>query len=310
MNNPLKRVFSSQSAARLVAATLGASAVLLTGCVPLIPTDGFVDLTSSFALAPQRTCEELRRIAGVSILQDVANPGELGLDYEEAIVPTSDGETLRLWYIPSPEDRGTIVFSMGAVADIGCYLFIPMQLQERGWSVVIYDYQGFGGSSGQASLNTLVGDLDAVMDWTMARIAHPQVTLLGASVGTIPTVTQAVLRADEVNALVLDGAISFRAEIDRLWFLYGGQTDRYLAQFDQTLWLAEQIKSVTQPIQAFAYGRDEYATSHSIEQILAKSPAPSSVHYFEDLGHSRGPYRNPDEYFGIVEPFLTSVWSE
>lgn len=295
---------------RTLQITFVALSAALSGCGPLIPADGFIEFTSSLALAPQRTCAELKKIVGVSVLTDVSNPAEVGLDYEEAFVPTSDDQTLRLWYIPSPEDRGTIVFSMGAVAGMPCYLLIPKKLHEAGWSVVVYEYQGFGGSTGVASVTTLVTDLDAVMDWTLERVAHPKVTLLGASVGTIPTAAQAALRPDDVNAIVLDGAISFRAEIERLWFLYGGQTERYAALFDETLRLDEQVRNATQPILAFAYGRDEYGTSNRIAEILAESPAPSTIHRFRKLGHARGPYRKIDEYFDVLEPFLTSVWSD
>ncbi|GEM_PF-1470967 len=280
----------------------------LGGCVPLIPEDGFVELTSRFALAPQRTCGELKRFAGVASLPDVDNPGELGLTYEEAFVPVAEGLRVRLWYLPAAAERGTVVFSMGAAAGMNCYLLIPKELVAAGWSVVIYEYEGFGESDGRASMAVLLRDADAVLDWTLERTARARVTLLGASVGTIPSVALAAERPGDVNAVVLDGAISLRAEIDRLWFLYGGQTERYLAHFDRRMWLEEQITRVHQPVLAFAYGRDEYATSARMPEILAGCPGPTTLHTFPELGHARGPYRQTGEYFDILEGFLSDVW--
>ncbi len=283
--------------------------LLLAGCVPLVPEDAFVDLSSRFGLAPQRTCGQLKRFASVALLPDVDNPGELGLEYEETFVPVAEGLRVRLWHMPAAEDRGTVLFSMGAAAGMNCYLLIPKKLVEAGWSVVIYEYEGFGESDGRPSMTVLLRDACAVLDWTLAHTAAGQVTLLGASVGTIPTVALAAARPGDVNAVVLDGAISLRAEIDRLWFLYGGQTERYLNHFERGMWLEEQITRVHQPVLAFAYGRDEYATSARMPEILAQCPGPTTLHVFADLGHARGPYRRTEEYFDLLETFLSDVWT-
>jgi pimeloyl-ACP methyl ester carboxylesterase len=280
-----------------------------TGCMPLVPEDRFLEFASAVALAPQRTCEQLQFFFKNPVVSAAADPADFGLDFETAMVPTGDGQFLRLWYVPSREDRGTVIFSTGAAGSMSCSLLIPRELCRRGWSVVVYEYQGFGGSTGAASLTTLVSDLDAVMDWTLARIAHPHVTLLGASVGTIPSTAQAARRPQDVNAVILDGAISLRVEIERLWFLYGGRPERYLSQFDETLRLGEELRNVAQPLLAIAYGRDVYGTSAYLAELLAKSPASASVVEFATLGHAQAPYLATEAYFDALDEFLTSVWT-
>ena len=208
----------------------------------------------------------------------------------------------------APIEKSTVPRSSGA--GMNCYLLIPLKLVDAGWSVVLYEYEGFGESDGEASMTVLLRDADAVLDWTLEHTGRDQVTLLGASVGTIPSVALAASRPADVNAVVLDGAISLRAEIDRLWFLYGGQTDRYLRHFDRRMWLEDQITRVHQPVLAFAYGRDEYATSARMPEILATCPGPTTLYTFPDLGHARGPYRETETYFRILEDFLTRVWEE
>ena len=72
-------------------------------------------------------------------------------------------------------------------------------------------------------------------------------------------------------------------------FLLGWRPERYYTKFDDTLRLEEQIKDVTQPILAIMYGRDEYATSAHVPQILVTSPAPATILEFPDLPPRAGP---------------------
>ena len=134
------------------------------GCVPLVPEGVFLRLASDFALDPTKTCDELKEDFNVPRLTTVADPGGIGLEFEEAYVANAAGHLLRVWYIPNPESRGTIVLSNGAVGEIACYLLIPLMLHGEGWSFVMYDFQGFGGSGGTANLVSLYGDLGAVLD--------------------------------------------------------------------------------------------------------------------------------------------------
>ncbi|MDH4137348.1 MAG: hypothetical protein OEW09_11640, partial [Anaerolineae bacterium] len=42
-----------------------------------------------------------------------SDPAQYGLAYEEVTFPSRDGLTLRGWFIPAPEARGTVVFCHG-----------------------------------------------------------------------------------------------------------------------------------------------------------------------------------------------------
>ncbi len=280
---------------------------LPTGCLQWVPEDEYVDWASRLALAPGRTCDELKRFAGATNLPTVEHPGQLGLEYSEHTVVAPGGNRLGLWYLPAEADRGVVIFSTGAAAGMACYLLIPSQLVAAGWSVVIYDYEGFGESEGQATLTVLPDDLAAVLDWTLANAGHARVTLLGASVGTIPSVTLAAERPEVVNGVVLDGVISLRVEMERWPWSIPSRVEVNLAQLGPRLMLDEQIRDVTAPVLAIGYGRDEYATSRHLEEILAECPGPVSSYYFDDLGHARGPYRQPETYFALVTAFLDGL---
>ena len=280
------------------------SLLLTFGCVPTIPEDDFLEVASEFALAPEQSFDQLKIVFGMPFVPTVDNPGEINLAFEEELVRTADGELLRVWYIPRQDARGTLVFSNGAVGDISCYLLIALLLRGNGYSVVLYDYRGFRGSTGTADLTAVGTDLDAVLDWTLARTGESSVTLMGVSVGTIPTVAAAASRPDDVNAIVLDGAISLRHEIKRFAALLDGPPEDYVAQFDDSLLLDEQIGAVTQPMLVFTYGLDEYATSAVVPRITAQTRAALTVYDFPTLAHARGPYLRTEEYAGVLAGFF------
>jgi pimeloyl-ACP methyl ester carboxylesterase len=296
---------------RLLAA-LTALAVLAgtSGCTMLgITEDEFVGVASGFALAPDKTCEELKYAFGVPHLPTVDTPEGIGIAYEEAAVTTAEGNTLRVWYVPALLDRGTVVLSMGAVGNMSCFLYVTYMLRANGWSVVMYDYTGFGGSSGSPSLVHLYDDLDAVLTWTLERTGQPQATLMGVSIGSIPSVALAVSRPEAVNGVVIDGPISIAAEIKRFRALLLGNPPDFLARLDPLSLLDNTVPQLTQPALVFLYGRDEYMSSAAFPPLTSAAPAPIRLVRFDDLAHARGPYLETAVYFAELDAYLASVWS-
>ena len=284
--------------------------VLQVGCgLPWVQPSEFLDLASDFALNPGATCDELKVSFGVPHLTVVDLPSEAGMGYEEVYLTNPGGYPLRVWYIPSEIDRGVIVISNGAVGNMACFLFLAHMLRADGWSVVLYDFQGFGGSAGTASLASLYGDLDVVLDWTLERTEREQVTLLGVSVGTIPSVAHAYYRAGDVNAVVLDGPISLLAEAMPFAGILGNNPQAYLNRESDTLQLRLLINDLTQPTLVFLYGLDEFETAHVFEDLVANTTTPLTIIKWEALPHARGPYLETATYFFQLDRFLANVWA-
>lgn len=282
--------------------------VCLSACLPTVPSQDFLARASYFALNPDVSCEELKLSFGVPFLPDADTPDQVGLAYEETYVGTFDGQSLRVWYIPAAEDRGLVVLSMGSVGQMACYLAPAYMLVEAGYSVVMYEYQGFGGSTGIASLDTPYYDLDAVLPWALSRTGHAQATLMGVSLGTIPSVAQAALRPERVNAVILDSPISLRFETERYADLLDGRPDRFFDQFDPTMRMEDLITAVYQPMLVLHYGRDEWNTESHVKDLLSITPAPVTEEFFPLLQHARGPYLRPARYAATLGAFLDTVW--
>jgi pimeloyl-ACP methyl ester carboxylesterase len=298
-------------ARRELAVVLGIAfmAVVIAGCPPPLPAPEEIMKGLSYAvLQPQTTCDELRRDFKLENLPLVDNPAEVGIEYEEVAVPAPDGQTLRVWYMPLADPRGVVVVSGGNSGSMACYLFTAMLLTYDGWSVVMYDYEGFGGSSGVADLNTLRGDLEAVVDWAHTQTGSPHLSLFGMSLGTIPTVAVAVDRPDVVNAVVLDSPVALDGEIERFAYLVRGRAAQIIAVLAPWLVTTNVIGEMQQPALVFVHGDDAVTPPDTVWHMLQNTSAAIDVVEFDGLGHAAGQFRRTEEYNAHLVEFLEQVW--
>ncbi|MDP1708177.1 MAG: alpha/beta hydrolase [Gammaproteobacteria bacterium] len=114
-----------------------------------------------------------------------ATPQDAGLDYEEVQLDTGDGESLHAWFIPAPQSRGTVLLFHGNAGNISHRLeYLPM-FHRLGYSSFIFDYRGYGKSSGSPSEQGTYRDAEAAWRYlTVTRKIEPRcIALLGESLG-------------------------------------------------------------------------------------------------------------------------------
>jgi len=264
---------------------------------------------SELILHPEHTCEQMRQRFGVEYLPLVENPGEAGVAYEEDWLAIGDDAVLRIWYIPSQLDRGTVVYSMGTSGNMACYLFSADLLRSSGWSVVMYDYEGYGGSGGTPYLGSLARDLKAVVDWARSRTGRPQVTLMGMSLGSIPSIAVAVERPEAVNGVILDSPVAMQAQIERFGFLVGGQTAELIQRLDDELLSDTLIARLEQPLLIFSHEDDYLATPETVAVLYDRAVGPKQLVRFPELGHATGQFAKTDAYLYYLDTFLAAVWA-
>lgn len=288
------------------------SIALATGCAPIgDPTkDQVVNALSAILLAPEHTCDELRSYFRLDFLNPVETPDQAGLRYVQHWVATRDGNVLRVWWLPANLNRGTLVLSPGAAGDMACYLFPARLLVRNGWNVVLYDYEGFGQSTGSPNLSSLADDLETVVDWTRAFTGESQVTLMGISIGGMPSVAVAVRRPDAVNAVILDSPVALETELERFAFLLGGRLAGIIDVVERELFSELIIGAMHQPLLLFLSERDTVTSPAAIERLFDNAGGPKQLVRFPDLDHGLGPYLRTAEYTYHLDTFLADVWTD
>ncbi len=79
-------------------------------------------------------------------------PAEAGLAYEALTLPTADGERLGAWYVPAPATGArpwTLLYCHGNAGTIADRVEVLAALHREGLAVLIFDYRGYGESTGR-----------------------------------------------------------------------------------------------------------------------------------------------------------------
>ena len=114
-----------------------------------------------------------------------ASPSDIGLDYEDVSLTTSDNERLHGWYIPAINSRGVLLFFHGNAGNISHRLDSIEIFHELDLDILIIDYRGYGQSTGKATEQGTYLDAQAAWDYLInsRRIPADQIIVFGRSLG-------------------------------------------------------------------------------------------------------------------------------
>jgi len=131
------------------------------------------------------TSEDYDGIDPARITSELIPVGEAG-DEIHVIFVTRDVSKLdpRL----DPDDGLTVVFSHGNLSNMLKYLYRLGYWEEMGYNVLMYDYRGYGASSGDTTEGHVYEDVEAAYDYAVGRPDVGVVIAAGYSMGGAPTV--------------------------------------------------------------------------------------------------------------------------
>ncbi len=112
-------------------------------------------------------------------------PEVYGWDYDDVRVVSAEGEQTHGWFIKAREPRGTVLFSHGNAGNIADRLESASLFLKLGLNVLVYDYGGYGLSTGRPSEERACADIRAMWDYlTGTRGTEPgEIVLFGRSLG-------------------------------------------------------------------------------------------------------------------------------
>lgn len=143
-------------------------------------------------------------------------PDGFGYEYKEVDVHTADQVLIKTWlYSPvqGKDKNTTIIISCTDAGNMTQVIVQANLLRERGYTVVTYDYRGFGESADfNYSKDNLyhdeyVKDLEAVHGWAQKNFPQNKIGLYGLSMGSIVTVLFSKIATPDFflfDALVVD----------------------------------------------------------------------------------------------------------
>jgi pimeloyl-ACP methyl ester carboxylesterase len=137
-----------------------------------------------------------------------ATPATARLNYSEVLVQTSDGETIHGWFVPVENPLATVLFCHGNAGNIWDRIDVIWKLHEMGLNVCVFDYRGYGKSTGRPSEQGTYRDAEAV--WTHLVVERgltaDQIVVWGESLGG--AVAAWVAETKRPGALILESTFT------------------------------------------------------------------------------------------------------
>lgn len=119
-----------------------------------------------------------------------ATPSAVGLEFEDVFIVLSDGERIHGWFLPAdpieePGSSSVVLYCHGNAGNISHRLEPVRDLVGLGFSVLLFDYRGYGRSDGAPSERKLYADATASWRWlTEVKGFMPQqIVIYGRSLG-------------------------------------------------------------------------------------------------------------------------------
>ncbi|MEW6674948.1 MAG: alpha/beta hydrolase [Nitrospirota bacterium] len=112
-------------------------------------------------------------------------PKDIGLDFEELALKTTDGINISAWYIPAKDERGAILMCNGNAGNISYRIDLIQIFNNLNLSILIFDYRGFGKSEGKPTEEGTYLDAEAALDYLVNIRHYPtaKIILYGQSLG-------------------------------------------------------------------------------------------------------------------------------
>ena len=204
----------------------------------------------------------------------VATPDQAGLAYEPVKLSTADGETLHGWFVPAPAAKATVLFFHGNAGNISHRMEYLLMFRRLGYDTFIFDYRGYGQSSGSPSESGTYLDAEAAWRYLTETKGIPpaRIVLFGESLGGA---VAAWLAARQKPAVLVLASV-FTSVPDMAAKIYPFLPVRLLSRFDYNT--LEYLRSVSCPvfvahspqddIVPFEHGRALYQAAPEPKQFL------------------------------------------
>ncbi|HUR81464.1 MAG TPA: alpha/beta fold hydrolase [Thermoanaerobaculia bacterium] len=233
------------------------------------------------------------------------NPADYGIPedaVEENWIDTPDGEVLHAWYCRAKNPKASGLFCHGNTGNLTISADVIPHLLDAGFNILIFDYRGFGRSSGRASYRGVISDgITAARFHDAIRPQHIPSILYGFSLGG--AIAAQVIRRHPFDAMILQSTFTSLPQITRVLFprlplhLFAGRL------FDTI----SVVRRLEVPLLILHGADDEVAPCWMAHQLHDACPSPKRIHTVDGGLHKDIFERDPDALIWAVSQFIAEL---
>ena len=179
-------------------------------------------------------------------------------------------------YRVNPSARYTILYNHGNAVDLGGLKKLQQKFYQQGYSVMLYDYSGYGLSEGAPSEDQLYHDSQAAYDYlvNIAGVSPGQIIIYGHSLGSAVALDLATRR--KARALVLESPFTTAFQVE---------TGFSIVPFDKFNNI-DKIATLHLPL-LILHSKDDAVVpfSHGV-RLFDRANEPKHFLEFSDAGHN------------------------
>ena len=229
----------------------------------------------------------------------IFRPRESGYEHlpNEVRIPTTNGEMLNAVYLENPVAEHTLLFSHGNAEDMSSVVPFMQEYFGNRFSILMYDYRGYGTSDGTPSCRKAKDDASAAYRWlTEEKKVAPELILAhGRSLGGALAVWTAAHH--DVGGLIVE--ISFASA-------FRVKTGIHLVPWDK--FNSEKlIRKAACPVLIIHGKQDHVIPFRHAKLLYAAAPEPKTHLWIEGARHMDYAYVAGERYFNTISDFIAGV---
>lgn len=230
-------------------------------------------------------------------------PADLDLPFEDIWFTSNDSVRLHGWLIPASPSNHLLLFCHGNAGNISHRLDNVHLLQQRGISVFIFDYRGYGRSEGRISEKGFYLDSEAAyrvaVEW--AERHRAKLVVFGRSLGGIAATHLGATK--NCDGLILESTFTNMGAMARAHYPLPFAEHLLKHRLDAV----GQIGRVRVPVLFFHGDNDKIVPIRLGRALYQAAPNPKEFVVLQGAGHNDTYYVGGQDYFKKIEAFFGSL---
>jgi fermentation-respiration switch protein FrsA (DUF1100 family) len=231
----------------------------------------------------------------------MATPDHLGLAAEEVYLAPEPGVQLHAWFFPHRDPLATLLFCHGNAGNISHRLENVHYLLQTGFQVLLFDYRGYGHSTGKPSEEGLYRDAEEAWTHLAGRpdtAGAPRV-IFGRSLGGAVAIELATRVA--ADALIVESTFLSIRTLARL--VLPLPLPELPVKYDSS----RKIGKIGMPFLALHGERDELVPSSDGRALFEAAPEPKAWYPIPGAGHNDTYLVGGEAYFRRLAAFVEEL---